>query len=175
MLGTVLEVSIIVGLPVTLLYIIIKFFTRSFQPVKKELVNIMMLLYTVDLIFLVWLDPSEVLVKQSYNYIPFQTISLYVNQLIEGFIPLRVIVINLLGNVVVTVPIGLWFGYKRIKVKRAMMFATAVPVVMEVGQFIFHEIGYVSRTVDIDDWILNFVGILFGYFIFKCVEKVVDR
>ncbi|WP_162880658.1 VanZ family protein [Paraliobacillus sediminis] len=171
MLQTIVQVGTAIGLPIIVLYIIIKFFTKSFKSFKKEIVNIMMLLYTVILVYLVWLDSGVVLTNQSYNFIPFKTISLYVNQLIEGFLPLSVIAINLLGNVVVTVPIGLWLSYKQIAVKRAMIYAAAVPVMMEVGQFIFHELGYVTRTVDIDDWILNFAGIVIGYFVFKWIYQ----
>lgn len=173
MLQTILQIGITLGLSIVVLYMFIKFFTKTFKPIMKEIANITMLLYTVILVYLVWLDPGAILSNQSYNFIPFKTISLYVNQLIDGFLPLSVIGVNLIGNVVVTMPIGLWFSYKQIAVKRAMIFAAAVPFIMEAGQFIFHELGYVTRTVDIDDWILNFVGIVIGYFIF--IVFVINR
>ncbi|WP_112182507.1 MULTISPECIES: VanZ family protein [Paraliobacillus] len=171
MLQTIFQVGIVFGLPIIVLYIIIKFSTKSFKTLKIEIINTTMLLYTVILVYLLWLDPGYVMANQSYNFIPFKTIALYVNQLLEGFLPLRIIAINLLGNIVVTVPIGLWLGYKRIAVKHAILFSATVPVIMEMGQLFFHEIGYVTRTVDIDDWILNFVGIFLGYFILKWLKK----
>lgn len=170
MLQTIFQVGIMLGLPIMVLYIIIKLSSNSFKSIKMEIINIIMLLYTVILVYLVWLDRGVILDNQSYNFIPFKTISLYFNELLDGVLPLSVIVINLLGNVVVTVPIGLWFRYKQIEVKCAMIYAAAVPIMMEAGQFIFHQLGYVTRTVDIDDWILNFIGIVIGYFVLKWLK-----
>ncbi|GAA5416111.1 hypothetical protein Pryu01_01143 [Paraliobacillus ryukyuensis] len=167
MLTAIIKGFLFIGLPGSALYICIKLVTRKFSSLKKELVDLAMVLYGLIFAYLVWFDRGSVLEEQSYNLIPFQTITFYVEQLLHGSIRFSIFLINMVGNVVITTPIGLWLAYKRYPMHISLIAALGIPVLLEAGQIFLHHIGYVTRTVDIDDWILNFVGIAFGYIISK--------
>lgn len=110
--------------------------------------------------------------------IPFQTISTMLNDCIQNGIfdkavldgdvtVLNFVYIfnhsarNLLANIVFFFPIGLLMALhaKYIKIGIAAIVSVAIPVFVEFWQLILAR----GRTFDIDDIILNFVGIFIGF------------
>lgn len=88
------------------------------------------------------------------NIIPFKTISTYIKHLPDNFAT-----INLLGNIVPFIPLGYFISniFNRNKfIKIVMLFLVTLSI--ESIQFIF-SIGF----FDIDDIILNFIGLMIGY------------
>ena len=103
----------------------------------------------------------------SLNFIPMKTIKLYLGLLRSSADKalLRHAMINLVGNVVLFVPIG-WF-LPRIWVKFRSFFKTTISVVLlisavEIIQY-FTQLG----SCDIDDLILNLAGAVLGYCLWK--------
>ncbi|WP_044877747.1 VanZ family protein [Paenibacillus sp. IHBB 10380] len=99
----------------------------------------------------------------SYNLMPFETISLYVRH--HNEVSTSTWFINLFGNVGVFVPFGLLLPIlsKRLRsyMRLALLFVPCV-IVLEFCQMVL-RVG----SFDIDDVILNLLGVWIGYFIVK--------
>ena len=78
--------------------------------------------------------------------------------------------VQIIGNVVMTVPFGILFPLI-FQLKRKylyMAFAILLPVSIESLQLVLDlSLGTYYRTVDVDDIILNFSGIMIGYLVCK--------
>lgn len=81
------------------------------------------------------------------NIIPFKEITRY-------HITSKLFLKNVIGNIVLFIPLGI-FLYK----KRKIIYI--IPLVIEISQI------FIGRVFDIDDVILNIIGILFGISIEK--------
>ena len=75
---------------------------------------------------------------------------------------------NLFGNVLIFMPFGFFLPFMtgNLNRKNAFVIAAAVPLVIELLQFIL------GRSFDIDDLICNFLGIIIGFFIAYGIKKV---
>ncbi|MGF7045546.1 glycopeptide antibiotics resistance protein [Paenibacillus sp. DS2015] len=97
----------------------------------------------------------------SYNLIPLETIILYVRH--HNEISTSTWLINLFGNVGVFVPFGLFIPVLRkclrSYIRLAMLFVPCI-IVLELSQMIL-RVG----SLDVDDVILNLLGVWIGYFI----------
>ena len=92
------------------------------------------------------------------NLIPFATIRSYIKY--SGIFHA---LLNILGNVVLFIPIGFIFPLILIRyrdLKRIAVLSISISLFIEFIQF------FVGRSCDIDDLILNFVGGIIGYTIF---------
>lgn len=107
-------------------------------------------------------------IKSSVNYIPFRYIKYYFYDLVSNK-NFHYVIVNLLGNVVVFIPLGflLPVNFKGIvPFKKYLPLAVSLPVFIELVQLIF-RLG----CCDIDDVILNIIGLLSGYLIYKGLIK----
>lgn len=91
------------------------------------------------------------------NLIPFKTIVFYVKQGFELFA-----VKNLIGNVIPFIPMGflLPFYLKKHRLLKTAVISLIFIFICETIQ-LFFMLGY----FDVDDIILNFVGVVLGFFI----------
>ena len=77
---------------------------------------------------------------------------------------------NLLGNMILFIPTGFLLPIANIKLNKYWATATiGVLVVLFVESTQF----FIGRTADIDDVIINFIGISIGYFIFSLFKKLI--
>jgi len=90
------------------------------------------------------------------NFIPFKTILPYLLGGSGWFI-------NLVGNIVLFAPIGFLFPYiyRKVTWQKSLVLAIASGLVIEVMEVLFH-VG----IFDIDDIILNGLGVMIGYWLF---------
>ncbi|ONI45539.1 hypothetical protein AN641_03845 [Candidatus Epulonipiscioides gigas] len=98
------------------------------------------------------------------NLIPFKTIGMYLTNIETDIIALY----NILGNTILFSPFGaflpmLWKKFDSLK--RELLIAFLITSLIECMQI------FLNRTVDIDDIILNIVGIIFGYAIFIILKS----
>ena len=80
------------------------------------------------------------------------------------------------GNVVLTTPFGvlILMLFKLPKWWHKALVALAFPLAIELTQmFIGLSIGNMYRTVDINDVILNFIGVCIGYAIYTLLYKII--
>jgi len=116
---------------------------------------------------IVWLLPGKADPEEMINLKPFQTIHLYVTAWTHGYAPTYIIIGNLLGNIFLFIPLGhLLFVHLRHLGSILLIFISIyIPVYIEIVQLLLYLTGYGTRSIDIDDVLLNMIGIWLGYFI----------
>ena len=98
------------------------------------------------------------------NILPFKTILPY----LLGERGWLMAAINLAGNIALLVPVGLLapFIYQRMSWKKALALAVAAGMAIEGMQIVLH-VG----IFDIDDVMLNGLGVMIGYWVFLMQAK----
>lgn len=103
----------------------------------------------------------------SHNFIPFKTITEY---LLSDHIPLIIRIENLLGNIIGFVPFGFLLPSimkKFYNWKRVLAATFALSLTFEMAQLVF-RLG----SFDVDDLILNTLGGVFGFFLYKLAVQI---
>ncbi|TSB47643.1 VanZ family protein [Alkalicoccobacillus porphyridii] len=127
--------------------------------------------YLVALFYVVWIYKNPHSNQLQYNIIPLHTISLYWHALHHGYA--GVAFVNVLGNIMLTMPVGfftLLFNRKP-RLWKALIVGLFLSIVIETGQFVLHVAGISSRSIDIDDVLLNIMGAGTGYLTAKSFLK----
>ena len=104
----------------------------------------------------------------SYNLIPFQEINRFIKY--RHYLTFEEWTSNLLGNIFVFMPLGFlmpMIGYSYRKFYKILIISFLVSLNIEVLQLIF-RVG----IFDVDDLILNTLGGVIGYILFKLVYKI---
>lgn len=98
------------------------------------------------------------------NLVPFKTILPY----FFGYKGWIIAGINLAGNILPLVPVGLFasFVFRNMTWKKSFVLAVATGIVIELMQVVF-RVG----IFDIDDVILNGLGVVIGYAALAIVKK----
>lgn len=110
--------------------------------------------------------------ERKYNFVPFRTIMMFIPGLLEhGLINdlqdsrLTASAINIIGNIVVFIPVGLivpLMGDKHKRFKNTFLMGFGVSLVIEITQLLFVE----GRYMDVDDLILNSMGAAAGWVLY---------
>ena len=100
------------------------------------------------------------------NIIPFRTIFSYLDRLYNSTINTNIVVTNLLGNLLMFVPMGMalpvLFNENFNKLWKIIVFIIGLVTIIEITQFITF-----TGSADIDDLILNTIGAIIGYEIIR--------
>lgn len=101
------------------------------------------------------------------NFIPFRTILGYLG----GEPSWRIAIDNLLGNILLFIPMGIFLPslFRTITWKGIFAVALGFSVALEISQL------FVIGTPDIDDVILNTFGAILGYFVFVAMILMVKK
>ncbi|QIZ08857.1 VanZ family protein [Priestia megaterium] len=139
--------------------------------IRKETINLPyplflggLTLYTVALVILLFFRPNE----QSYhsmNLVPFSTVAFYLSGKVNWLISFY----NLAANIGLFLPYGLFLRFKQFSQWKALFIASLMIACIEVLQFVSHR-----GSLDIDDLILNLLGIYLGCVLFPLVKQVVN-
>lgn len=99
-----------------------------------------------------------------YNLIPFRTIMNYLQN--SGQIDFTIWIYNLAGNIVAFMPLGFLipFAVRGMKAGKTYLVAFALILSAEIMQLISRR-----GVFDIDDLILNMLGCLLGYSIYRLI------
>ena len=139
----------------------------------KTLPRVLFIVYCAIMLWLLfgqrWGDRSALTdAHMNINLIPFKTITQYISLLDNEAFRTHAI-INLVGNVLVFVPLGyflpkIWKGFR-------LLFVTilTVAMLMIVVEFLQYATGLGS--CDVDDLILNVAGTLIGYLIWLIKKR----
>lgn len=109
--------------------------------------------------------------RANLNLVPFRTIRLYIRLLTRipdsRYIPHAII--NLLGNVVMFIPLGLLLPrvFKKLNKFLRVMLATALIVTAVELLQLFTLVG----SLDIDDLLLNLLGAALGYWLHRAFSQ----
>ncbi|MGM7682378.1 VanZ family protein [Cytobacillus sp. Hm23] len=129
-------------------------------------------IYFLMLIYVMFFGFSRSTYKEaSYNLIPFKTIGNYVNSI--GYYNASVIMINLIGNVIVFIPFGLFLSLLIPKLRKSsLLIFVFIWLIgsLELLQFVF-SLG----SFDIDDILLNTVGAWLGLKVFLKVRMALKN
>jgi glycopeptide antibiotics resistance protein len=129
------------------------------------------LLFAIDAVFFpIRVFPGDGLslraILRSVNLVPFSYDF--------SFIP-HMVWRQIFENILLTVPFGFGVSFAaRLRPRDFLWLIPAVGIAIEVTQFILALLG-VSRTIDIDDVILNGLGVLIGYLLFRLFAWVYVR
>lgn len=124
--------------------------------------------YSLGLLILLFFRPSE----QSYdhwNLVPLKTIWLF----LASSENLLVATYNLLANIGLFIPLGLFFMLHREKWHLTNRKLLIIPLLVIVG---IETLQFATSrgSLDIDDLILNGIGVLLGYLLFPFVMRIVE-
>ena len=120
----------------------------------------------------IWTDLSLIeYIRTSSNFVPFKTISTYIIAMFDGSLNLGIPIKNLIGNLIMFLPMGIYLPYYIKKINKVGRFTFSMIILL----FVIEVTQLVTRrgSFDIDDFILNMVGALIGYGIWK--TKIVQR
>ncbi|MBU9723708.1 MULTISPECIES: VanZ family protein [Bacillaceae] len=140
------------------------FQTKITVPIK--LLHIFMAFYTLALLILLFFRPGG----QSYgdvSLIPFETIAYY----LKGNTAFLIAFYNLSANIGLFIPFGIYYCYVATKprLKKLALIAIGSVCVIEITQFLTKR-----GSLDIDDLILNVLGVCLGYSIYPLMKKVFE-
>lgn len=101
------------------------------------------------------------------NFIPFKTISTYIQAIFNGSMNAEIPIKNLVGNLFMFLPMGIYLPFFIKKMGKVGIFTISMIVVL----FFIEAIQIVTRrgSFDIDDFILNMIGALIGFGIWKTI------
>lgn len=103
--------------------------------------------------------------ETSLNIIPFATIKLMINGLVSGVLDIKYFLSNLLGNLILLMPLSYFFPKifpKLNKTFRFLLVISAVAITIEGLQLVF-----LTGSCDIDDFLLNVMGAMLVFPLFK--------
>lgn len=127
----------------------------------KELLNLFFVIYILCLFQVVTFQ--DVSSFGANNFIPFKEILRY------NF-GSRLFIKNIIGNVVMFIPYGFFISYygKSNKWKNALLLVLIASTVIECTQLA------IGRVFDVDDILLNVIGGMLGYLIYKLLNKIAN-
>lgn len=147
---------------------------------KNKLRNTAIILFAVYSIFMLWLlfgqrmsnwtfDSYHERLMSNYNIIPFSTIT----DFFKGLNFSSFYFINLAGNLIMFVPLGLFIPStigKMRKFWKTFLLSAGILLCVETIQ-LFTLLG----SWDIDDIILNLCGVSIGYILFRILYKIIKK
>jgi glycopeptide antibiotics resistance protein len=113
--------------------------------------------------------------ENKWNFIPTKTILEYIRTLVNEPRYFESTSIQFFGNIFMLAPLGFLLPMltKKSSLSRVVMIGFLTSVSVEVLQMtISFIVTYHYRSVDVDDVILNTIGITFGYFAFKICKSI---
>lgn len=148
---------------------------------SKRLNDVAKLLFFLYAGFMIWLlfvlgmeNTNGEILEGGYklNLIPFKTIKVYFDlaQSTTDAYMLRQLFVSLISNVILFIPLGFflpWVWKKLRPAFKAVGASIAIIVAVEITQLI----TFVG-SCDIDDLLLNSIGALIGYLIWRKVQKI---
>ncbi|HWL23773.1 MAG TPA: VanZ family protein [Ureibacillus sp.] len=132
--------------------------------VSRQVLHGIILAYTVGLLILLYFRPSGANYG-SINFIPFETIVYY----LTGSVSFLIAFYNLGANIGLFIPFGLYYRYVA---KAPSMVRLFLITVISISLIEFVQFLTKRGSLDIDDLILNVLGVAIGYVIFPLFRKV---
>ncbi|MFB4169341.1 VanZ family protein [Virgibacillus sp. JSM 102003] len=135
----------------------------------KEFIYCLWIIYMESLLYLT-VFPSTDATRSDWvgiNLIPFNTIENYLFLFSQGGI--SVASVNLIGNTAVFIPMGMLLVLVNRKISFLKMFLIgfAASFAIEVTQLVLSLLKVLSRSFDVDDLILNTIGVIIGFAVMK--------
>jgi glycopeptide antibiotics resistance protein len=124
-----------------------------------------MILYSVSLLVLLFFRPNDQN-YHSWNLIPFSTIGFYLSGNVNWLISFY----NLAANIGLFIPFGIFLMVNTSRSPmKLFLFPMMAIALIEVLQLLTHR-----GSLDIDDLILNMLGIIVGYLFYPVFKRIVS-
>lgn len=138
----------------------------NYNTYSKPIHILFFLSYATLLTFLLFSDAFDNRTKlRTINLVPFKTIIKFLSS--GSSISLRVIIVNLLGNIIIFVPLGFYIKAFMKKNIPTFLVTFFIPIIIEASQYLL-AVG----ISDIDDVILNVIGEWLGVYILYLFNKI---
>lgn len=137
-------------------------YSREKMVIHRELLTLLFIIYILMLYYVVAeTDPVSDISKVTFNLVPFREIFRY-----DLDSPL--LIKNVIGNIVLFVPFGLFASYylRKHKLLPVLIITMITSIAIEGTQRV------IGRIFDVDDIILNVTGGLIGYILFIFIHNV---
>ena len=133
----------------------------------KDLVlyrELMMLLFIIYVMCLFYVVTFQDVSWSTSNFIPFKEITRYE-------FGSRLFFLNVIGNMLMFIPYGFFISYilKTKKMLTVLILGLIASITIETTQL---QIG---RVFDIDDIILNIVGVIIGFYLFRFLDSSKEK
>lgn len=120
-------------------------------------------------------DLLKVYMNTSFNIVPFSTIKLFINGYIKELVTFKDFMANIFGNLCAFMPFALFVPLLINKIDKYYKFIIVMAIIIisiEILQFIT-----MSGSCDIDDFILNILGVSIAYFVLKikCINRFINK
>ncbi|HOZ54192.1 MAG TPA: VanZ family protein [Bacilli bacterium] len=134
---------------------------RDKMVLYEEVLKLVFILYILLLYYVVTFQDVN---YNTSNFVPFKEIFRY-KLLSTGFFK------NILGNVILFIPFGMYITYylETKKIYLPIIITVLTSITIEFAQY---KIG---RTADVDDVILNIIGGILGYILYKIIHSISNR
>ena len=131
---------------------------------SKHILHALTFLYSIGLLILLFFRPKG----QNYgtiNLIPFNTIHFY----LSGNVGYLITFYNLGANIGLFIPFGLYYRYIK---KTPSMKQLLIITIFSISTIEWLQLFTKRGSLDIDDLMLNVLGVSLGYFIYPFFRKV---
>lgn len=139
------------------------------RKILKTTVIIVFVLYSMLMIWELFLGNYRTFIgNRNYNLIPFKTVTDYI--ISNRHYSAGILFINLIANIIVFIPLGFLLPIIKENMRsffRVVFVSFIIILGAESLQYIFN-VG----IFDVDDIILNMLGVMIGYIGFKIVHRI---
>lgn len=144
----------------------------------KNAVYIIFVIYIAVMLYLLFFRrmplymavPYDEYIQRYTNFTPFETLRRFTRLLTEyGPYLTKIAIINLAGNVLLFIPLGIFLPVIWIKQQKIWIFLQTV--VLAVSSVEALQLAARLGSCDVDDLILNLTGALIGFILWKTVRR----
>lgn len=126
--------------------------------------ELMMFLFGIYVLCIFYVVTFQDVDWSTSNFIPFKEIFRY-------DFGTRLFYKNVIGNMMMFMPYGLFITYflKTKKVSLILFLSFILSLTIEITQF------FIGRVFDIDDIMLNLIGALIGFYLFRIINNIKEK
>jgi glycopeptide antibiotics resistance protein len=147
-----------------LVFFIVFYFHKSEVYLNRQLMLWGLFIYSTGLLILLFFRPQDQQYHE-YNLIPLATITYF----LSGDTSILIAFYNLSANVLLFVPYGVFVSYfVTKKMWRKLIGPVIIISLIEISQMVFHR-----GSLDIDDLLLNVIGVYLGYLLSPMIKQVI--
>lgn len=154
----IVAVSIVAIASLRIMYLI------KYKPKFVLYEEILTLIFIVYILMFFQVVTYQDVTSYGNNFIPFKEVTRYM-------IGSKLFYKNVIGNIVLFMPYGFYASYylKLDKKRTAFLLILLVSLSIETVQLV------IGRCFDVDDIMLNIIGGMLGYFIYRILDKVTNN
>lgn len=147
--------------------------SKELKKILCVMSTVIFIIYLLILCYLLFFDPKygRVIGEKNYNLVPFKTIKNYI--IYRKYVTNEIFNNNIYGNIIAFVPMGFFVSviFSNLRGIIKIIFTTFIASsIVEIIQYKF-SVG----NFDVDDIILNTIGGLIGYIIYRILNIITKK